>query len=121
MHPGRKHDRNVAMKTAHESGSTYADIGRRYGVSISRAIQVVKHEYKRAQLPPICNLSVRSENAVRSWLRHNGDHHDGDLTIETIGAFLDAVKAGYQQHNCGKKSLRELQYAIDKKSLRAAA
>lgn len=123
-HPSRKTDRNAEMKKLHMGGLSYTVIAEMFGVSVTRAMQVVKAEYRRpaweSGSPSITNMSVRSKNSLWNYLDGTGKPplagcqvNGGDITIDAIREFLNAYRSGAIVPNFGKTSARELQAIVD--------
>ena len=79
------HDaRNEAMVVARRSGKTYAEIGREFGVSLSRAQQVVKSEERRQR-----SLRTRQER-YQTW-----DGPVDEMPLNIIPSLSDRTRQAF--------------------------
>lgn len=115
-------ERRAQAFALRETGMTYRDIGRAFGVSLERARQmVIRAERDRSSVHwngdplDIDRLRVRGEITMRTW---NCLRSEGIRTLRELDR-PDRFSYLMRLPNFGRKSLRELTELLDAKAERA--
>lgn len=95
-------------------GASYADVARALGVTNTTARNAVfgairRREERNRPAPTVSDLSVRAENAVRTYL----DIGKGQLTVGHLRRFVESGGMSAPNIGIGARARKEIQAVID--------